>query len=130
VKVEAHLMPLVLKAYITLFRFEYYLKRADFSGLYNAVRNCAISAHQPKRDLVQPICFAVDVACIWYWKEVLCLQRSAAASFLLKRHGIPAQLVIGSQQIPFKVHAWVEVGGSVVNDKAYIRDTYSVLEKC
>ncbi len=123
-------MPLVLKAYITLFRFGFYLKRSDFPGLYNTVRDCTVNAPQAGPDLMQRICSAVDLACVWYWKEVLCLQRSAATAFLLKQHGIPAKMVIGSQQVPFKVHAWVEVEGIVVNDKPYIRDTYSVLEKC
>lgn len=123
-------MPLFLKAYITLFRFESHLKRGDFPALYTTVRNCAVTNGQPAIDLIERICSAVDLACIWYWKEVLCLQRSAAAAFLLKRYGIPAQLVIGSRQVPFKVHAWVEVDGNVVNDKAYIRDAYSVLERC
>jgi len=72
----------------------------------------------------------VDVACIWYWKEVLCLQRSAAAACLLKQHGIPAEMVIGAQQMPFRAHAWVEAGGRVVNDKSYTPEMYSVLDKC
>ena len=76
------------------------------------------------------ICAAVDMACIWYWKEVLCLQRSAVTACLLKRHGVPAQMVIGAQQIPFRAHAWVEVDGSVVNDKPYTPEMYAVLDRC
>ncbi len=45
---------------------------------------------------VEQTCAAVDMACIWYWKEGLCLQRSAATACLLKRFGVPAQLVIGA----------------------------------
>ena len=70
------------------------------------------------------------MACIWYWKEVLCLQRSAATACLLKRHGVPAQMMIGAQQMPFKAHAWVEVDGRVVNDKPYMREMYAVLDRC
>jgi hypothetical protein len=77
---------------------------------------------------IETICMAVDTACIWYWKEVLCLQRSAAATCLLKRHGVPARMVIGAQQNPFKAHAWVEVDGQVVNDKSYMREMYAVLD--
>jgi hypothetical protein len=80
--------------------------------------------------VVEQICSAVDMACIWYWKKVLCLQRSAATACLLKRYGVPAQMTIGAQQIPFKAHAWVEVDGRVVNDKPYIREMYAVLDKC
>jgi hypothetical protein len=68
------------------------------------------------------------MACIWYWKEVLCLQRSAATVCLLKRHGVAAQMILGAQQMPFKAHAWVEVDGLVVNDKPYLREMYAVLD--
>lgn len=70
-------------------------------------------------DAVERICSAVDMACAWYWKEALCLQRSAATSCLLKSHGIFAQMVIGAQELPFKAHAWVEVDCCVVNGKLY-----------
>jgi len=70
------------------------------------------------------------MACIWYWKEALCLQRSAATACLLKKYGVPAQLVFGAQQMPFKAHAWVEVDGRVVNDKPYTSEMYAVLDRC
>jgi hypothetical protein len=37
--------------------------------------------------------------------------------------------VIGTQQIPFNAHAWVEVDGHVVNDRAYMPEMYAVLER-
>ena len=70
------------------------------------------------------------MACIWYWKEALCLQRSAATACLLKQYGVLAQMVIGAQQMPFKAHAWVEVDGRVVNDKPYTPEMYAVLDRC
>ena len=79
---------------------------------------------------VERICSAVDMACIWYWKEALCLQRSAATACLLKQYGVLAQMVIGAQQMPFKAHAWVEVDGRVVNDKPYTPEMYAVLDRC
>jgi hypothetical protein len=39
-------------------------------------------------------------------------------------------MVIGAQMLPFKSHAWVEIGGSIVNDKPYMLDIYQVLERC
>ena len=81
-------------------------------------------------DITERICAAVDMACIWYWKEALCLQRSAATACLLKQYGVAAQMMIGAQQMPFKAHAWVEVDGRVVNDKPYIREMYAILERC
>jgi hypothetical protein len=70
------------------------------------------------------------MACIWYWKEVLCLQRSAATACLLRRFGVHSELVIAVQQMPFKAHAWVEVDGRIVNDKPYMREMYAVLDRC
>ena len=121
---------LFLKAYWKLIVFDVYLARGDFAKLYRKVRNCPIDAKTPSADAVERICSAVNMACIWYRKEVLCLQRSAATTCLLKRHGVAAQMVIGAQQLPFKSHAWVEIGGRVVNDKPYTPEMYSVLDRC
>jgi len=94
---------LVLQAYLKLIQFDLYLARRNFAAL---------------------------MAGIWYWKESLCLQRSAALTCLLKRYGVPAQMVIGAQQMPFKAHAWVEVDGRVVNDKSYIPEMYAIVDRC
>ena len=121
---------LVLKAYLKLIYFDLYLARGSFSALYEKVRGYAIGKQTPSADAIERICSAMDMACIWYWKEALCLQRSAATACLLRRYGIPAQLIIGAQQMPFKAHAWVEVGGRVVNDKPYTPGIYAVLDRC
>jgi len=121
---------LVVQAYLKLIPFDFYLARKDFAALYNKVRHCPIANQAASPDAVEQICSAVDMACIWYWKEALCLQRSAAVACLLKRHGVPAQMVIGAQQMPFKAHAWVEVDGRVVNDKPYTSEMYGVLDRC
>jgi len=121
---------LVLKAYLKLIYFDLYLARRNFSALHKKVRGYRIGRKAEAADAIEQICSAVDVACIWYWKEALCLQRSAATACLLKRYGVPAQMVIGAQQMPFKAHAWVEVGGRVVNDKPYMQEMYAVLDRC
>ena len=121
---------LVLRAYLALLRFEILLARGNFAALYDAVRRSPYPHRHYDAGIIDQICSAVDLACIWYWKEALCLQRSAATTCLLKKHGIPAQMVIGAQHIPFKSHAWVEVDGRVVNDKSYIAEVYAVLDRC
>jgi hypothetical protein len=121
---------LVLKAYLKLIYFDLYLARGDFAALYDKVRNYPVRAITPEPDAIELINHAIDMACIWYWKEALCLQRSAATACLLKRYGVPAQMVIGAQQMPFKAHAWVEVDGRVVNDKPYMPEMYAVLDRC
>lgn len=121
---------LVLRAYLKLIHFDFYLARGNFAALYDRVRNYPIGATAPAAGAVGQICSAVDMACIWYWKEALCLQRSAATACLLKKYGVPTQMVIGAQQMPFKAHAWVEVDGRVVNDKPYTPEMYAVLDRC
>jgi len=121
---------LVLRAYFKLIYFDLYLARGNFAALYDKVRNYPVDKTTLAPDAVERICAAVDMACIWYWKEVLCLQRSAATACLLKRHGGAPRMIIGAQQMPFKAHAWVEVDGRVVNDKSYTPEMYTVLDRC
>jgi hypothetical protein len=119
-----------LNAYLHLICFDFYLVRGNFSALYHKVRSYPLGKRAQPIIAVEQICRAVDMACIWYWKEALCLQRSAATVCLLKRNGVPAQMVIGVQRMPFKAHAWVEVDGQVVNDKPYTPEMYAVLDRC
>lgn len=121
---------LVLKAFLELVHFDFYVARGRFSAVHQRVRSCPVTKTRPPQGAVEQICSSVDLACIWYWKEVLCLQRSAATTCLLRRQGVAAAMVIGAQQIPFQAHAWVEVDGRVVNDKSYMREIYSVLDRC
>jgi len=121
---------LVLEAYLSLIRFDLYLARGDFDSLYNKVRNYPTRNKAASPDSIERICSAVDMAGIWYCKEVLCLQRSAATACLLRKYGVSALLVIGAQQMPFKAHAWVEVNGRVVNDKPYVPEMYGILTRC
>lgn len=121
---------LALRAYWKLIHFDLYLARANFVALHAEVRHFPSGRAVVSGEITETVCAAVDMACIWYWKEVLCLQRSAATACLLRQCGVPAEMVIGAQQMPFKAHAWVEVEGRVVNDKPYVRDMYAVLERC
>jgi hypothetical protein len=121
---------LVLKAYLTLICLDFYLIGKNFPALYEKVRKYRTQRRTASGDTVERLCSAVDLACVWYWKEVRCLQRSAATACLLRKGGVAAQLVLGAQQIPFKAHAWVEVDGHVVNDKPYMQEIYAVLDRC
>ena len=121
---------LVWQSYRNLIHFDFYLRRGNFHALYTKVRTYPLRMSARTALSAVGICRAMDLACIWYPKEVLCLQRSAATACLLKDHGVPAEMVIGAQQIPFKAHAWVEVDGHVVNDKPYVPEMYPVLDRC
>ncbi|MGH9734223.1 MAG: lasso peptide biosynthesis B2 protein [Candidatus Acidiferrales bacterium] len=119
-----------LKAYLLLIYFDLFLAGGNFEALYERVRRCRVRKAASPANATKRVCASMDMACIWYWKEALCLQRSAATTCLLRWHGVPAQLVIGAQQLPFKAHAWVEVRGQVVNDKPYMHEMYAVLDRC
>jgi hypothetical protein len=121
---------LVLKAYLQLIRFDLWLTRKDFAALHRKVGEHPVRAGIKSPYSIEQICHSVDIACIWYRNKVLCLQRSAATACLLKSHGFAAEMVIGAQQMPFRAHAWVEVGACVVNDKPYTPEMYSVLDRC
>ena len=124
------MQPLTVKAYFKLVQFDLYLARRNFAALYDAVRRHSLGNTPCSSDVIERVCSSMDMACLWYWKEVLCLQRSAATTCLLRSHGVPAQMVIGTQQMPFKAHAWVEVERRVVNDKPYVSEIYMVLDRC
>lgn len=121
---------LFLKAYLRLIYFDFYLASGNFTALYDRVRQWPRRGQAPRPDAVARICAAVDMACIWYWKEALCLQRSAATACLLREYSVPAEMVIGARQMPFKAHAWVEVDGEVVNDKPYMPEIFVVMDRC
>lgn len=120
---------LVLQAYLKLIYFDLYLARGNFAALYHKVRQYPLASKTP-RFTVEQICYAIDMAGIWYWKQALCLQQSAATTCLLRRYGVAAQMVIGARRMPFKAHAWVEVNGRAVNDKPYTPELYGVLDRC
>jgi len=119
----------ILRAYVELIRFGFHISRSNFAALHGAVRNCPVRTGTTPGTSLADLCRAVDIACIWYWRKVLCLQRSAAATCLLRSYGLAAELVIGTQQVPFNAHAWVEIGGQVVTDRPYMREMYVVLER-
>ena len=121
---------LILRAYLQLVVFDFFVTRGNFAALYDRVRRYPRGNGTTPPDGTERICAAVDLASIWYWKQIHCLQRSAATACLLKRYAVPAEMIIGAQPIPFKAHAWVEVGGYVVSDKAYVREMYAVLDRC
>jgi len=119
----------ILAAYRELLVMEFLLRRGGFAAVHRAISGHRSKSEEPRVE-AGPICGAVDIACVFYFKEVLCLQRSAAAVRLLRKHGFDAQLVTGVQQWPFSAHAWVEVAGRVVNDKAHVIAAFAVIDRC
>ena len=121
---------MVFEAYAELLWLELRLRGRGFAAVHQAVTKLAVSRCDPATHSHSDICRAVDLACVFYFKEVLCLQRSAAAVRLLRRHGVAAELVTGVQQWPFRAHAWVEIAGQVVNDKPHVTGGFAVIDRC
>lgn len=120
----------VAESWLLLLFFDHLMRFCSFERLYSVVKEqkvCSASAHE--RGYVD-LCHAVDLACVFYFKRVLCLQRSATTTVLLRRYGHRAEMVIGAQMLPVQFHAWVEVDGCIINDKPYIADNFSVMERC
>ena len=126
----ALLIGLLTRMYFEFLRLEIPLARRDFSSIYRSVQSCRVSAWSNSRTTQADILRAADVAAVLYFKEVKCLQRSTAVAKMLRKQGFPAELVIGVQHLPFRAHAWVEIGGIVVNDKPYVSQMYAVIERC
>jgi len=121
---------LVLRAYFELLRVDAQLAWRGFSIVYENVSNSRLRKGRFKARTDTDICRAVDLACVFYFKEVRCLQRSAATTTLLRRSGLSAEMVLGVQTCPFRAHAWVEIAGRVVSDKAYTPAMYIVMDRC
>lgn len=51
-----------------------------------------------------------------------CWPRSLVLARALRRAGIDAQVCVGVRKFPFLAHAWVEVGGTAVNDARALLD--------
>jgi hypothetical protein len=122
---------LVAESYLFLIRIEMLMSFGDFQSIHELLRNRKLAeTAQRGTPAVDQICHAMDMACVFYPKRVLCLQRAAATTLLLRRHGWRAETVIGAQLLPFRSHAWVELDGIVVNDKPYMLEIYQSLERC
>jgi hypothetical protein len=118
------------QAYLELLSLERPLARKDFSSIYEKVRNLPVRPRPLEGISAEHLCMAIELSAALYFKQALCLQRSAATACLLKKHGFPAQMVIGVQHLPFSAHAWVELDGDVLNDRPYMPEIYSVMTRC
>jgi hypothetical protein len=122
---------LVIKSYLLLIAVDFALRAGGFRKIYATVRvRETRQATRGQRIPFERLCHAMDLACVFYPKTVLCLQRSFAAVFLLRRYGWAAEFVTGCGIATFENHAWVELAGEVLNDKPYVNELYQVLDRC
>jgi hypothetical protein len=120
----------VIESWLLLLYFDWLMRVRGFQRILAAVREQKRRPSANFKESDSELSHAVDLACVFYFKRVLCLQRSASLAVLLRRHGWNAEMVIGAQLLPFQSHAWVEMERRVVNDKPYITEMFQVLERC
>jgi hypothetical protein len=121
---------LLLQSFGGLIAHDLFMTSHRFSSLHERVRQFPVRASNPRAKSIDILVFAFDIACCFYPKRVLCLQRSAVLVKILRRYGIPAHMVIGAQRLPFRAHAWVEVNGEIIDDRVAAREKFLVLEVC
>lgn len=120
-----------VNSYLLLIRAETTLRVRGFGTIYNAVRILPTRLFNRQAQIpYERLCQAMDLACVFYPKTVLCLQRSIATVFLLRHYGWPAELVTGCDIGTFENHAWAELFGQVISDKPYMHEIYQVIDRC
>jgi Transglutaminase-like superfamily len=117
----------VLQALWELVRYDLMNVTLGFERICRQVATQPVASKQFSRQTESLVCDAVSLAACFYYKPVRCLQRSVAATRLLKKTGIKSSLVIGYRPSPFLSHAWVEVDGRVVNDSPVFKERLHVL---
>jgi len=122
---------LFFHAFFGLIAYDMVLLAGKFKTVRGLVERWKVTAEKVRGDeLAEQIAHAVNLACVWYPKQVLCLQRASVTTCLMRSHGIPAEMVLGAQKTPFAAHAWVEVNGCAVNERSNVQAKYTVWERC
>jgi Transglutaminase-like superfamily len=121
---------LVCRVLLGLIAFDLLGLGRDFAKMNRYVTRHLIMRGTISKARVECVCEAVNYACIWYPKRVLCLQRSVVTTCLLRTCGVSASMVIGAQTLPFKAHAWTEVDSRAINERRDVQSIYTVLQRC
>jgi hypothetical protein len=118
------------KALLAFAAFDIFRFRHNFTRMHRFVKGWPLADLIPQAHVIESVCRAINIACAIYPKRVMCLQRSAVTTCLLRSCGVPAQMVMGAQTFPFKAHAWTEVAGRAINEPRNVQSTYGVWERC
>jgi transglutaminase superfamily protein len=124
------MMLLFFQALFGLIAYDLMLLVGKFKTVRALVGRWKVADRNASPERMGQIAQAVNFACIWYPKQVLCLQRASVTTCLMRGHGIAAEMVLGAQKTPFAAHAWVEVNGYAVNERSNVQAKYTVWERC
>jgi hypothetical protein len=121
----------VVVAFGALVAVDVLMKLGGFRAVHRLVTRWRVrTRREADPATARALAAAVDSAARLYLKRAWCLQRSVVAACLLRSRGIPAELVIGVRKMPFLAHAWVELDGVVLNDRAEVQQVFAVMERC
>jgi hypothetical protein len=83
------------------------------------------------REEVQATCRMVRAALRYSLAKFTCLEESLTLWYLLRKQGIPVCLRIGvrKENEKFEAHAWVEHGGTALNQDEAIHQHYAAFEQ-
>jgi hypothetical protein len=119
-----------LTALFGLFAFDLLLRVRGFEALIRKVESWPTAEpYRTDQDICRRVCAMVTRAQVYYPKKAMCLQHSAVVTVLLRRRGVPAEMVLAAQEFPPKAHAWTEVAGTVVNDYRQVKTRYRELRR-
>jgi hypothetical protein len=124
---------LFLRGIFALLVYDVVSAACGFETIHSMVKRWKLAHNTSDSEtssIIDRVCTAVNYACVWYPKQTLCLQRSFVTTYLLRKCGISAQMVLGAQKLPFKAHAWVEVDGHAINERSNVQATYAVWDRC
>ena len=119
-----------LTAFFGLLAFDLVLRLRGFESLIRKVESWPI--REPRKtspEICRRVCAMVNRAQVYYPRKAMCLQHSAVVTCLLRRRGVAAQMVLAAQEFPPKAHAWVDFGGTVVNDSQQVKTRYRELRR-
>jgi len=118
-------------ALFELLKYEFEMALLGFGRIETQLRKTPLRSRvsAAAAEAEEHVLSAVALACSLYCKVPRCLQRSVVLARLLRRWGVPAQVVIGYRAAPFFSHAWVEVDGRVINDSPMYASRLSILHR-
>ena len=86
---------LILRALFEIMRYDGIVSSLGIGRILRQLRKQHVSVKPCSEEVKSAICDAVLLATCFYWKPVLCLQRSVCTVRLLRKYGIDARLAIG-----------------------------------
>ena len=120
---------LLARALWEMLRYDALSQLAGFPAIRRSMGAVCRAAERPTASAVEAAVGAVAFLTSFYWKPLLCLERSVVTARLLRAQGVPAEVVIGCRVRPFFTHAWVEVDGRVVNDSPAYQNSLEPLDR-